>query len=201
MVKEKASFGIVLFWGDNTFCLQPEPTESRLRVRSVLWGFVRFYRCRSCFGVGWVCGIRFLQDVSKKIRQKFPANLSASRGILCMVTVRIRSVPDRCNSEFRDRPRQPAGHSQAREGKRSRLMCRVRFETLFSLPKPVCTLNARQCFRSFHSVCLIIAYFRPLVKRFCKLFPISANLLQFIRHYLLFSYQFRKNIEKVRIIR
>ena len=23
MVKEKASFGIVLFWGDNTFCLQP----------------------------------------------------------------------------------------------------------------------------------------------------------------------------------
>ena len=27
MVKEKASFGIVLFLGDNTFCLQPEPTE------------------------------------------------------------------------------------------------------------------------------------------------------------------------------
>lgn len=34
-----------------------KPTESRLRVRSVLWGFVRFYRCRSCFGVGWVCGV------------------------------------------------------------------------------------------------------------------------------------------------
>lgn len=137
----------------------------------------------------------------EKNQTKIPREPFGFAGNLCMVTVRIRSVPDRCNSEFRDRPRQPAEHSQAREGKRSRLMCRVRFETLFSLPKPVCTLNARQCFRSFHSVCLIIAYFRPLVKRFCKLFPISANLLLFIRHYLLFSYQFRKNIEKVRIIR
>ena len=121
---------------------------------------------------------------------------------VCMnFPVRIRSAPDRCNSEFRDRPRQPAEHSQTREGKQAHQLCRVRSETLFSLPKPVCTLNARQCFRSFLSVCLIIAYFRPLVKRFCKLFPISANLLLFIRHYLLFSYQFRKNIEKVRIIR
>ena len=43
MVKEKASFGIVLFWGDNTFCLQPEPTEKThwfsvgsLGIRSIL---------------------------------------------------------------------------------------------------------------------------------------------------------------------
>ena len=30
--------------------------KSRLAFRSVLWGIVRFYRCRSCFGVRWVCG-------------------------------------------------------------------------------------------------------------------------------------------------
>lgn len=132
---------------------------------------------------------------------KIPADRLVLRGILCMVTVRIRFVPDRCNPESCDQPRRRAGHSQTREGKRSRLMCRVRFETLFSLPKSVCTLNARQCFRSFLSVCLIIAYFRPLVKSFRKLFPISANLLLFIRQYPLFHYQFRKNIEKVRIIR
>lgn len=41
-----------------------KPTESRLRVRSVLWGFVRFYRCRSCFGVRWVCGIRSILAIA-----------------------------------------------------------------------------------------------------------------------------------------
>ena len=40
-----------------------KPTESRLRVRSVLWEFVRFYRCRSCFGVG-VCGIRSILAIA-----------------------------------------------------------------------------------------------------------------------------------------
>ena len=41
-----------------------KPTESRLRVRSVLLGFVRFYRCRSCFGVRWVCGIRSILAIA-----------------------------------------------------------------------------------------------------------------------------------------
>ena len=147
----------------------------------------------------WNC-----KTFSEKKQKSALRSKSAKRFFVfvCMnFTVRIRSAPDRCNLEFRDRPRQPAEHSQTREGKQAHWLCRVRSETLFSLPKPVCTLNARQCFRSFLSVCLIIAYFRPLVKRFCKLFPISAYLLLFIRHYLPFSYQFRKNIEKVRIIR
>jgi len=38
MVKEKASFGIVLFWGDNTFCLQPEPTEKTTLVFGRFFG-------------------------------------------------------------------------------------------------------------------------------------------------------------------
>ncbi len=137
----------------------------------------------------------------KNSDKKIPRTVWFRGNLYVGVNVRIRFVPDRCNPESCGQPRRHAGHSQTREGKRSRPMCRVISETPFSLPKPVCTLNARQCFHSFLSVCLIIAYFRPLVKGFCKLFPNSANLLPFIRHYPSLSYQFRKNIEKVRIIR
>ena len=38
--------------------------KSRLAFRSVLWGIVRFYRCRSCFGVRWVCGIRSILAIA-----------------------------------------------------------------------------------------------------------------------------------------